>query len=246
MQGEKPRKAIWDIARTVVKISAPLLPGGAAAAAELFLAVFPSPYASKYGASIEKNFEKLAERTKRLESACFPSESAALSDEDKTVLVILCEIAVAADRDFFVEDPDEMAERVGQAGLDQKKLLRSIRFLEESGCVKGLYHVNMSAEDVPRVRVLHAGFDRYLRETYSGYADLYKAVAWFVAFETEAKESLRYGDVIANSNFPPVYVVHVLDDLAEKGLIKANIDLYPREFSLVYGVSETLRRIVAS
>lgn len=246
MQGDRPKRAIWDLARAAVKVAAPLLPGEAAAAAELFLAVFPSPYAAKYGSFIEKNIEDFAERTRRLESACFPSESAVLSDEDKTVLAILCDIAVATDRDFFVEDPGEIAERARQAGLDQKKLLRSIRFLEEAGCVKGLYHANMSAEDVPRVRVLHAGFDRYLRETYLGYADLYKAVAWFVAFETESKESVRYGDVIANSNFPPVYVVHVLDDLAGRGLVKANIHPYPRGFSFVYGVSETLRRSVQS
>lgn len=104
----------------------------------------------------------------------------------------------------------------------------------------------MSAEEIPRVRVLHEGFDRYLRDTYAGYGDLYKMVVWFLVLELKDKESIRYSEVIANSNFPPVYVIHVLDDLSGRGLVKAKIHDYPRDMSLVYGVSETLRRAITS
>jgi len=176
MPSDEPKKTIWDLARTAAKVGLPLLRGDVAvSASELFLAVFPSPYAAKFREYIDKNLK-----------------------------------------------------------------------LEEVDYLKGLYHANMAAGEIPRVRVLHDGFDRYLRDVYAGYEDLYKVVVWFLLLEMKTKEAVSYGDVIANSNFPPVYNIHVLDDLNERRLVKSMIQDYPRDLSFVYGVSETLRRTAAS
>lgn len=186
------------------------------------------------------------ERLGRLETSCLPSGRPTLSDTDSAVLAILCEIAMEADREFFVEDSSGIIKRTARDGIDEKTLLRAIKFLEEAGYVKGLYRANMAADEVPRVRVLHDGFDRYLRDNYVGYDDHYKVVVWFLMLEMETKEAVSYGDVIANSNFPPLYIIHVLDDLERKELVNAKIQDYPRDLSFVYGVSETLRRTAAS
>ena len=247
MIGERPKRNIWDLARTGAKVAFPVFRGDIAASTlDLFLAVFELSYVKRYEEYIEKNLKNVEERLKRLEMACVASEGPALSDEDSCVLAILGEIVVAADRDFFVEDSAEVIKRAVHRGIDEKTLLRSVRFLEEAGYVKGLYHANMAAEEIPRVRVRHDGFDRYLRDNYVGYGDLYKTVVWFLLFEMETKESVRYSDIIANSNFPPVYIIHVLDDLNERGLVKAKIQDYPRDLSFVYGISETLRRTTTS
>jgi len=247
MIGERPKLNIWDLARTSAKVAFPVLRGDIPSTAlEVFLAVFDSSYAKRYEEYIEKNLKDAEERLTRLEMACIPSEGPVLSNTDCSALGILCEIAVEADRDFLVEDASEIIKRATWDGIDERTLLRAIRFLEEAGYVKGLYHANMAAEEIPRVRVLHDGFERYLRDGYAGYGDLYRMVVWFLLREMESKEAVRYGDVIANSNFPPVYIIHVLDDLNERGLVKAKIQDYPRDLSFVYGISETLRRTTTS
>ncbi|MCL5883782.1 MAG: hypothetical protein M1377_00240 [Deltaproteobacteria bacterium] len=241
----KPRRNIWDLVRTTARVGFPLLRGDTPSSVlELFLAVFGSPYAKRYEEYIEGNLKDVNERLGRLEEILSDLESPALSEADSRVLAVLCEIAVEADRDFIVEDPAEFTTSAAREGIDANALLRAIRFLEEVGYVKGLYHVNMSAEEIPRVRLLHEGFDRYLRDTYAGYGDLYKMVVWFLVLELKDKESVRYSEVIANSSFPPVYVIHVLDDLSKKELVKTKIQDYPCDMSLVYGVSETLRRAI--
>lgn len=155
-----------------------------------------------------------------------------LSEVDAHIFIRACEQRIK--NEYPVIKVADLFNYMADLQIPQQDFLESIDILDRKGYIEGTKVIGGA---IPFFQISHYGFDEYLRRVFSGYESIHSNVCLAILNENQTQNV----QIAQRLNLPLPIVDHVMEDLKNRGLVRAEKFLGGGQ--TIFSISPELKRI---